>query len=93
VYTVKICQAISKQLMLHFEYDGKFRTVEPHTYGHDKTGNELLRAWQMFPEPEDWRSFRLDKATSIAISTTRFLGPRVGYVRNDKAMGAIYCQL
>jgi len=93
MYDVKICEAIKHLACLQITYEGTIRLVEPHAYGHDKAGHELLRAWQTQPAPEDWRSFRVDKATSIAITITRFSGPRRGYVRNDKSMTRIYCQL
>jgi predicted DNA-binding transcriptional regulator YafY len=93
MYDVKICEAIRGLVLLQITYDGTIRLVEPHAYGHDKAGHELLRAWQTQPAPEDWRSFQIDKATSIAITNTRFSGPRLGYMRNDKQMDRIYCQL
>jgi predicted DNA-binding transcriptional regulator YafY len=89
-----ICQAIENRCVLQITYERKIRQVEPHAYGIDDENHELLRAWQQSPLPNDWRMFRLDKATGIAITNTHFSQPRPGYKRNDAAMKRrIYCQL
>jgi predicted DNA-binding transcriptional regulator YafY len=88
-----ICEAITHLVLLEITYRGTVRIVEPHAYGRDKARHELLRAWQTQPAPADWRSFRINNATSIAITKTHFSGPRPGYVRNDKQMDRLYCQL
>jgi predicted DNA-binding transcriptional regulator YafY len=89
-----ICDAIQKRCVLQITYERQIRLVEPHAYGVDDEDHELLRAWQLSPLPDDWRTFRLDKATYIAITDTRFVQPRPGYKRNDTAMKKrIYCQL
>ena len=88
-----ICQAIDGMFLLQITYDNKIRLVEPHAYGVDKAGDELLRAWQQTPSPDDWRTFRVDRMTAVAITKIRFSGPHKDYARNDKAMTKIYCQL
>jgi predicted DNA-binding transcriptional regulator YafY len=94
MYNPVICEAIQGRYVLQLTYDRKIRLVEPHAYGIDDEGHELLRAWQQSPLPSDWRTFRLDKATGIVVTATRFLQPRQGYKRNDTAMKKkIYCQL
>jgi hypothetical protein len=80
--------------VLQITYEGKIRLVEPHAYGIDEEDHELLRAWQLSPLPDDWRTFRVDKAAYIAIADICFSQPRPGYKRNDAAMKKrIYCQL
>jgi predicted DNA-binding transcriptional regulator YafY len=94
MYNPAICEAIKERRLLQLTYEQKIRLVEPHAYGIDDEDHELLRAWQISPLPDDWRTFRLDKATGIAITPTRFSQPRPGYKRNDTAMKKrIYCQL
>ena len=94
MYNPGICEAIKERRVLQITYERKIRLIEPHAYGIDDEDHELLRAWQQLPLPEDWRTFRLDKTTGIAITATRFLQPRPGYNRNDSAMKKkIYCQL
>jgi hypothetical protein len=89
-----ICQAIEGRRVLQITYEGKIRLVEPHAYGIDEEDHELLRAWQLSPLPDDWRTFSVDKAAYIAIADIRFSQPRPGYKRNDAAMRKrIYCQL
>jgi predicted DNA-binding transcriptional regulator YafY len=89
----RICQAIEAKVLLQVTYDMTQRLVEPHAFGVDKVGNELLRAWQQSPLPADWRTFRIDKISALALTRTPFGGPRVDYVRDDKQMTKIYCQL
>jgi predicted DNA-binding transcriptional regulator YafY len=94
MYNSVICDAIQRRLVLQLTYELKIRLVEPHAYGTDDEDHELLRAWQQSPLPSDWRTFRLDKATGIAITATRFLQPRPGYKLNDAAMKKrMFCQL
>jgi predicted DNA-binding transcriptional regulator YafY len=89
-----ICKAIDERRLLQITYEQKIRLLEPHAYGIDDEDHELLRAWQLSPLPDDWRTFRVDKANYIAITYTRFFQPRPGYKRNDAAMKKkIYCQL
>jgi hypothetical protein len=73
---------------------GQPHGLELHAYGIDDEDHELLRAWQESPLPDDWRTFRLDKAMDISITAIRFMQPGLGYKRNDTAMKKkIYCQL
>ena len=65
----RICQAIGAQIVLEVTYEMTTRFVEPHLFGADKAGNDLLRAWQQSPLPAEWRTFRLDKITSIALDS------------------------
>lgn len=87
-----ICEAISKGVALSIYYDHKQRTIEPYAYGISKEGNELLRAWQTWPLPADWKLFRLDKASLLSISSTKVGPVQIEYNRNDPAMDRIYCE-
>ena len=89
----RICQAIGAQIVLEVTYDTTTRFVEPHIFGADKAGNDLLRAWQQSPLPAEWRTFRIDKITSMALTRTRFAGARMGYERDDKQIVNVYCKL
>ena len=91
-----ICEAISKGLTLNIYYERKQRTIEPYCYGTSKEGNELLRLWQSSPAPligrDQWKLFRLDKASLLSITTTKVGPPREGYNKNDPVMHRIYCE-
>ena len=42
----EICAAIGSKQLLHLDYGGGSRTVEPYVYGVSTAGNEVLRAFQ-----------------------------------------------
>jgi hypothetical protein len=88
-----ICLAILERRLLRITYDFKFRLVEPHAYGTSEDGNDLLRAWQLEPLPADWKLFRLDKATGLAITDTHFLEPRSDYKKHDPVLKSVYEEL
>ena len=41
-----ITQAITEKSVLELRYHGYSRIVEPHAYGRDKDGEEILRCYQ-----------------------------------------------
>jgi len=88
----RICQAISKKLVLQISYNNKMRLIEPHAYGVDELGNDLLNGWQQTPEPV-WRSFRMQRVAVISTTAVHFERARREYKRNDKTLTRIYCQL
>ena len=94
-----LCNAISNRNCLRIVYDWGYRVVEPHCYGFNEKGHELLRAYQTGGEsksyePVGWKLFRVDEINQIAVLTEQFSGARPGYNRNDPVMtGMIYCEL
>lgn len=94
----EICSAIEKRNVLQFIYDGYTRVIEPHAYGVNDAGHELLRAYQTSGGSESgnqigWKMFRVDQMHSVHESGARFSGPRPKYRKNDSDMSRIYCQL
>lgn len=95
----EICEAIRELRLIELRYDWGYRLVEPHAYGRNYKGDELLRCYQIGGESESgqpvgWKLFRVDDITSLHIRADRFAGPRPGYNPNDKALDArIYCEL
>lgn len=92
-----IVEAIRQKRVLTLIYDGLRRELEPHCYGLDRNGKEMLRAWQFgghskSPLP-DWRLLKVASATAIAISETHFQGARPDYTVPDKAIRAPFAQL
>lgn len=92
-----ICQAINEKRLLKFDYHGKTRIVEPHTFGVNKASNDILSAYQVGGQSDsgvqNWKLFLLDNVLNITILDDIFDGPESGYVRDDKRMARLYCQL
>ncbi len=89
--------AITKRNLLHFEYEGGERIVEPHCYGITTAGNEGLRAFQIDGYSSSgsmgWKMFDLNKADSIEVLDETFNGTRPGYKRGDRGMKKIFREL
>lgn len=93
-----ICDAISQQRILEFDYDGGFRRVEAFCYGIGHSGNELLRAFQVdgvseSGKPWDWKLFDVSKMTNINLSAEEHIGNRYDYEPRDSAMATIFCHI
>lgn len=94
-----ICQAIQQRKVIRLNYHWGFRLIEPHAYGSNDKGHELLRAYQVggasdSGQPFGWKLFRLDEVHQLHVTEEDFSGPRTGYKRGDKALDKqIYCQL
>ena len=94
---MEIAEAISQAVTIEFRYSGYVRTVEPHAYGRDKSGQEILRCFQVSGGSESgeragWKLLKIADAYSIQKTKQKF-SPRSEYRRNDKAMQFMFCQL
>lgn len=72
-----ICSAIQSKKMIQFNYEDSTRVAEPYCYGESKTGNEVLRAFQVKGEsksgkPIGWKLFRASKMENIAVTDEYF---------------------
>ena len=94
-----ICGAIRDRHLIELTYDWGSRIVEPHAYGLNDNGHELLRCYQTSGASESgehrgWKLFRVDEINSLHVLQETFLRPRRGYKRSDKALDErIYCEL
>jgi hypothetical protein len=93
----EILEAIEGQRVVELRYNGYARTVEPHAYGRDKTGEEILRCFQVSGGSESgertgWKLLKVADAYSIHLTKSAF-HVRDGYRRDDKAMEYIFRQL
>ena len=90
--------AILDRQVVHLRYDWGHRVVEPHVYGFNKDGHELLRAFQTggaseSGRPFGWKLFRVDEIENVHLPGKHFKGPRRGYKRKDPAISRIFAQL
>lgn len=93
----EISDAISEKRMLELRYNGYLRTVEPHAYGRDKNGDQVLRCFQInggsdSGERVGWKLLKVADAYAVHVLDQAFQ-QRPEYKRNDKAMDHIFCQL
>lgn len=78
-----ITQAIANKSLIHFNYEGHSRCVEPHHYGL-LNNTKQLHAYQIsngsncghIPE---WRNFKLDLITHLSIDKKAHFLPRQSY--------------
>ena len=93
----EICAAINGRQLLELRYHGFSRLVEPYAYGRDKTGDALLRCFQVSGGSESgqssgWKLLKVAEVFAIHKDKHSF-SPRPEYRRADKAMVFTYCQL
>jgi len=92
-----VMQAIQQRKVLELRYHGYSRIVEPHAYGRDKNGDEILRCYQTSGgsesgERKGWKLLKLRDVFSLHLSMDIF-SIRPEYNRNDKAMIYIFDQV
>lgn len=93
----EVSSAIAEKYILELRYHGISRTVEPHAYGRDKSGDEVLRCYQVNGGSESgervgWKLLKVSDAYAIHLLKQKFQ-QRPDYKRNDKAMEHIFCQV
>jgi hypothetical protein len=92
-----IAQSIAENRILELRYHGYSRIVEPHAYGRDKDGDEILRCFQISGGSESgervgWKLLKVREVFSLDLKRDTFV-TRYEYRRNDKAMEYIFSQL
>lgn len=92
-----IVEAIRKQIVLELRYSGYSRIVEPHAYGRDKSGDEILRCYQTSGgsnsgEKVGWKLLKVREVFSLNLLNQKFEA-RKEYKRGDKAMEYMFEQL
>lgn len=93
----QIADAIQAHKVLQFDYKGDgIRRVEPHCYGVNHLGHEVLRAFQTSgpsisggPIP-DWRLFTVQDISRLTVLDIEFTGPRPKFNPNDRNMTRVY---
>ncbi|MGH2912248.1 MAG: hypothetical protein ACRDJ3_07200 [Solirubrobacteraceae bacterium] len=94
-----LCAAITDRHLISFVYNGHPRIAIPAAYGrHQTTGNVVLRAYQIAGTSNSrtvplWDLFLVEEMTDCAVLDKTFTSDPPSYVRGDKHIGEIYCQL
>ncbi len=92
-----IIQSIREKMLLELRYSGFSRLVEPHAYGRDKDGDEILRCYQVSGgstsgEKVGWKLLKTRDIYSLHLLKDKFQMQKA-YKRNDKAMSYIFEQI
>jgi hypothetical protein len=92
-----LSQAIQQTKVLELRYHSYSRIVEPHAYGRDNDGDEILRCYQTSGGSESgervgWKLLKVREAFSFHLTDTSF-SARPEYKRNDKAINHFFAQL
>ena len=92
------CKALREKRVFELRYDGFSRCVEVHAVGYSKTGEALMRGWQVrggssSGETVGWKLMRLQEANGAALADEPSNAPRPGYKRGDIAMARIVCEV
>jgi len=93
-----IIDAINTKHTLRVEYHSYFRIVEPHTYGLNKAGHEVVSCWQTSGgsesnEKQGWKILLVREIRAISMTDTLFQNARIGYKRDTETFSRIYAQL
>ncbi|HJV86488.1 MAG TPA: hypothetical protein VJ698_13525 [Noviherbaspirillum sp.] len=92
-----ICLAINEKRLIELRYHGYSRMVEPHIYGEDKNGDEVVRCFQLAGgsqsgERAGWKLLKIREALVVLVTETRF-EPRAEFQRNDKVVRKVFCEV
>jgi len=93
-----ICEAIRCKKLLQFSYRNHIRVVEPHIFGRDSAGHDVLSAYLVRGYSESrkqpyWRFYLLSDLKVLTTLDETFSGPRKGYNPKDPRMLKVYCRL
>lgn len=94
----QLCGAIARRSLVMFEYSDLIRVVEPHRFGVNSAGHEMLSAWLRAgysrSDPSGgWRNYLLSDISALQVLDAPFAGTRPGYTEHDARMREVYCQL
>ena len=88
-----IVAAVERRRLLKLAYAAGNRIVEPHVYGLDGGGRELLRCYQLADESASqeragWKLLRAGDVAAVEVLDVRF-EPRADYNPDDPAVRKI----
>ncbi len=68
-----IISAITDKKRIEFTYKGTKRTLEPYLIGINKTGELMLRGFEISPTNSKLKLFKVSEMTDIKVTATSFL--------------------
>jgi hypothetical protein len=94
----QLCAAIRRRSLVMFEYGDLIRVVEPHRFGVNSAGHEMLSGWlragySRSAPAGGWRNYLLSDVGALQVLDAPFAGTRPGYVAHDPRMREVYCEL
>ena len=94
----QLCAAIRRRSLVMFEYGDLIRVVEPHRFGVNSAGHEMLSGWlragySRSDPAGGWRNYLLSDVSALQVLDAPFAGTRPGYVAHDPRMREVYCEL
>src|SRR5215208_2696327 len=94
----QLCAAIRRRSLVMFEYGDLIRVVEPHRFGINSAGHEMLSGWlragySRSDPAGGWRNYLVRDVSALQVLDAPFAGTRPGYVAHDPRMREVYCEL
>jgi hypothetical protein len=94
----QLCGAIHRRSLVMFEYGDLIRVVEPHRFGVNSAGHEMLSGWlragySRSDPAGGWRNYLLHDVSALQVLDAPFAGARPGYAAHDGRMREVYCEL
>jgi hypothetical protein len=94
----QLCAAIRRRSLVMFEYGDLIRVVEPHRYGINSAGHEMLSGWlragySRSDPAGGWRNYLVHDVSALQVLDAPFASARPGYVTHDPRMREVYCEL
>ena len=94
----QLCGAIQRRSLVMFEYGDLIRVVEPHRFGVNSAGHEMLSGWlragySRSDPAGGWRNYLLHDIKALQVLDAPFAGARPGYTAHDPRMREVFCQL
>lgn len=93
-----LSDAIGTREVVCFYYESLLREVEPHCYGKNPKGEELLWGYQTGGQSKSgrvpcWRLFEVARVQNVYLAGRKFSDSRPGYPKNCPPMEPIFAQL
>jgi hypothetical protein len=94
----QLCTAIRRRSLVMFEYGDLIRVVEPHRFGVNSAGHEMMSGWlragySRSDPAGGWRNYLVGDLRALQVLDAPFAGTRPGYAAHDPRMREVYCEL